>query len=111
MHPLISVVYSTCSSKKEAQSLAEEVLQKKLAACVNILPGALSIYEWEGQLEKNEEHLLLFKTTTRLKGDLLRWLSKNHPYSLPALLASDAETSPSFQGYFEKQTNEGETNS
>ncbi|HBN22920.1 MAG TPA: divalent-cation tolerance protein CutA [Holosporales bacterium] len=104
MSNLISIIYSTCSTKKEAESLAEKALQKKLAACVNILPGALSIYEWEGRLEKNEEHLLLFKTTTALKNKLLKWLSGNHPYSLPALLASDVETSPPFKEYIEKQT-------
>ena len=57
----MSVVYVTASSTEEARRLAHALVQQKLVACVNILPGVESIYEWQGKLESSQEVMLVIK--------------------------------------------------
>ena len=95
----ICIIYTTCSSENEAKKLAEEAVKNKLAACVNIIPNAFSIYASEGEIKKEQEHLLLFKTDQNRMINLSIWLQKNHPYSTPAILRGEAETSYEFHQY------------
>nr|MBP6104632.1 divalent-cation tolerance protein CutA [Gammaproteobacteria bacterium] len=69
------------------------------AACVNIIPSAISVYEWEGKLEKSQECLLLFKTTMTKTEELKQWILAQNPYSIPAILSSTIETSSDFYTY------------
>lgn len=57
----LCIVYTTISTLQEAETLAEQAVVEKYAACVNIIPDAISVYEWEGKLEKNQECLMLLK--------------------------------------------------
>ncbi len=70
-----------------AETLAEILVSEKLAACVNILPGALSIYEWQGQVEKEQECVLLIKSREDRLKVLEERLLAEHPYELPELIA------------------------
>jgi periplasmic divalent cation tolerance protein len=60
---------------------------RRLAACVNILPGVTSVYEWQGTLEQSAEHLLLIKTTAAAYPALEAGLRAAHPYELPEICA------------------------
>ncbi len=95
----ISIVYTTIATLQEAETLAEQAVIGKYAACVNIIPGAISVYAWEGKLEKNQECLLLLKTTMTKAEELKQWILEQHPYSIPAILSSTIETSPDFYTY------------
>lgn len=95
----IAILYTTLSSRKEAIALAECAIREKYAACVNILPGAVSVYEWEGKIEKNKEVLLLFKTTPAKLDILTNWLRKEHPYDVPAILTATVDASAQFGAY------------
>ena len=95
----LSIVYTTIATLQEAETLAEQAVIGKYAACVNIIPGALSVYEWEGKLEKNQECLLLFKTMHAKAEELKQWILEKHPYSVPAILCSSIETSLDFYRY------------
>jgi len=99
----ICIIYTTCSSENEAKKLAEGAVKKKLAACVNIIPNSFSIYESEGEIKKEQEYLLLFKTDHNRMINLSIWLQKNHPYSIPAILRGEAETSYEFHRYVKNQ--------
>ena len=99
MHNQISIIYTTCASKQDAERLAEQAVLDKYAACVNIIPGATSVYEWDGKIEKDQEYLLLFKTDVTRVNDLYAWLQDNHPYEVPAILQGDANTSENFYEY------------
>jgi periplasmic divalent cation tolerance protein len=57
------IVLSTAGSEEEAQKIARHLVEKQLAACVNIVPQIESIYRWQGKVESNQEWLLLIKTT------------------------------------------------
>jgi periplasmic divalent cation tolerance protein len=67
------------------------MIEKKLAACVSLLPGAVSYFRWKGKIDKSKEVLLLAKTTRALFGSLCRFLKKNHPYEGPEMLALPIE--------------------
>ena len=56
-------IITTVSTEKEGRMIANELVQNKLAACVNIVPKVHSVYEWENQIQNDEELLLLIKTT------------------------------------------------
>ena len=95
----ITILYTTIGSAIEAEKLAKQAVAQGYAACVNIIPGALSIYEWEGKIEKSEEHLMIFKTTPIQSAALEQWISQNHPYSVPALLQGHVNASHPFSEY------------
>ena len=77
---------TTVESPPQANRLAKALVRRRLAACVNILPGAVSHYRWKGRLERSNELLLLIKTGRRSMNGLNRFLRENHPYELPELI-------------------------
>ncbi|HDL7785579.1 TPA: divalent cation tolerance protein CutA [Yersinia enterocolitica] len=80
------VVLCTAPDEASAQDLAAQVLGEKLAACATLLPGATSIYYWEGKLQQEYEVQLLFKSNTRHQQALLSYIKQHHPYQTPELL-------------------------
>jgi len=81
------VVLSTCASEEEAEKLAREVVEQRLAACVNVIPRIQSFYRWQGNLESAVECLLIIKSS-RDRFDLLRSaLEKAHSYEVPEIIA------------------------
>ncbi len=81
------VVLSTCASEDEAQKLARLLVEQRLAACVNVVPGVRSYYRWKGAVESAEEWLLLMKSSRERMTDLLAALEKEHSYEVPEVLA------------------------
>jgi periplasmic divalent cation tolerance protein len=81
------VVLSTCASEEEAEKLARQMVEQRLAACVNVLPRIQSYYRWQGKLESAGECLLIIKSS-RERFDLLRSaLEKAHSYDVPEIIA------------------------
>ena len=81
------VVMSTCSDEEEAKRISRALVEDRVAACVNIVPGLLSYYRWQGAVESAPEWLLLIKST-REKFDALRnALEKAHSYEVPEIVA------------------------
>lgn len=85
------LVLSTAPSRKTGEKLARQMVHKKLAACVSVLPGAVSYFRWKGKIDKSKEVLLLAKTSRVLFSSLCRFLKKNHPYEVPEMLALPVE--------------------
>jgi periplasmic divalent cation tolerance protein len=81
------VVLTSCPDVDTARRLARGVIENGMAACVSIVPGVESIYRWKGQLESQEEHLLLIKTVLASLESLMAWLEEHHPYELPEIIA------------------------
>lgn len=84
MHHLI---YCTCPDKETAEVIAGRLIADKLAACVNILPGVISVYEWRGQIETAPEHLLLIKSPSAGYDAIEAVIKTLHPYQLPEIIA------------------------
>jgi periplasmic divalent cation tolerance protein len=81
------VVLSTCGSPDEAQRLARALVEKRLAACVNIIPGVRSVYHWKDAIEEEEEVLLVIKTSRLLLEDLRSEIERLHSYEVPEVIA------------------------
>jgi periplasmic divalent cation tolerance protein len=81
------VVFSTCDSEEQAGRIARALLDQRLAACVNILPGVRSIYRWKDQIEDAAEWMLIIKTRRELMDKLRLAVGRIHTYAVPDLLA------------------------
>ena len=77
---------TTCPDMEVAETIATALVEERLAACVNILPGARSVYEWQGRIEKEQELVLLIKSRSDRLPVLERRLLELHPYELPELI-------------------------
>jgi periplasmic divalent cation tolerance protein len=75
--------------ESDAQQLAKIILQKKLAACVSILPKVESYFWWDGKIDFSKEVLLMIKTKKDLFVLLEEIIKKNHPYDMPEIIAVD----------------------
>ncbi len=83
----ISVVLVTVPDAESGARIARTVVEERLAACVNVLPGVRSIYHWQGKICDEPEGLLVIKTATDRFPALMRRLKQLHPYSVPEILA------------------------
>ncbi|HUK19743.1 MAG TPA: divalent-cation tolerance protein CutA [Bryobacteraceae bacterium] len=81
------VVLSTCPSEAEAERLARMLVELRLAACVNVVPGVRSFYRWQGALESAAEWLLVVKSSRDLFAALAAALEQAHSYEVPEVLA------------------------
>lgn len=80
-------VLCSCPDLAVAGSLAESLVEERLAACVTCLPGATSVFRWEGALQKEPEVLLLIKTTAERLATLTARIEALHPYDVPEVVA------------------------
>ncbi len=80
------LVYTTFPNAEEAETAAATLVKARLAACVNIIPGMMAVYEWEGQLHRDREVVMIVKTSEALAGDAMAAIKKAHSYDNPALL-------------------------
>jgi periplasmic divalent cation tolerance protein len=81
------VILSACDSEEQAARLARHLVELRLAACVNIVPGARSVYRWKGAIEESSEWLLVIKSRRDLFSALRSEIAKMHSYEVPELLA------------------------
>lgn len=85
------IVMTTAPNIGEAESLAESIVEAKLAACVQILPPMTSIYYWDGAIRKEPEHLLLIKTVREKFPGLAAFIKEHHSYEIPEITAIATE--------------------
>lgn len=78
---------STVATREDAERIARALVERRLAACVNVLPGALSVYRWKGKVEAEGELLLVIKTRADRLEELKSVLPTLHPYEVPELIA------------------------
>ena len=80
------LVYTTYPSLVEAETAGRALVEAGLAACVNILPGMVSIYRWKGAVERADEVVMIVKTRAALKEKVAAAVRARHSYELPAVL-------------------------
>ena len=81
------VVLVTCAAVEEAESIANTLVEDKLAACVNIIPQIRSVYRWEGKIERASETLLVIKTRSDLFDKVTARVKEKHSYTCPEIIA------------------------
>ena len=98
------LILVTCSTTREARRIARAVVDARLAACVNILPGAVqSIYRWKGKVESARERLLLIKTSRKRLAKLRAAVERLHSYDVPEFIAIPiAVGSPAYLSWIEE---------
>ena len=85
-----TIVLSTCGSRKEAETIARDIVERKLAACVNIMP-VRSYYRWKGKIEASREYLMIVKTRSEVFPRLKARILFLHPYQLPEVISLKIE--------------------
>jgi periplasmic divalent cation tolerance protein len=85
------LIYTTFPSLEEAKQVGQALVAARLAACVNMFPGMISLYEWEGAREEANEVAMIVKTRGALIQQVLAEVTRLHPYEVPALLVLPTE--------------------
>jgi periplasmic divalent cation tolerance protein len=88
----IVFVYTTYPSVVEAETAGRSLVERQLAACVNILPNMVSIYRWEGAIERGQEVVMIIKTRATLAETVRVAVKEMHSYSTPAILVIPIES-------------------
>jgi len=86
------IVLTTVNPDFDARTLARELVEARLAACVNIVPGITSVYRWEGAVSEDAEQLLIIKTVDDNLHDLREALFARHPYDVPEFVVLPIES-------------------
>ncbi|MGU3492677.1 divalent-cation tolerance protein CutA [Xanthobacteraceae bacterium A53D] len=102
------LVYATYPSLALAEAAARQMVEARLAACANILPGMVSIFQWEGRTERAEEVVVLFKTAFEQAEAVVEAVRAGHPYEVPAVFILPVEGGlPAFLGWVDSETGHG----
>jgi periplasmic divalent cation tolerance protein len=87
----VLVVLCTFPDPVEARQIGTTLVERQLAACVNLVPAVESIYRWQGKLETTTEVLAIFKTTAAAFPEFEKTLAELHPYDVPEIIALSPE--------------------
>jgi len=79
--------FSTCPTMDSANEIADTLVDEGFAACVNIVPGLTSVYRWKGEVQRDQEFLLIMKTTRQVWRKLEETVLRLHPDELPEIVA------------------------
>jgi len=99
------LVYTTYPSIVEAERAGRAIVEQRLAACVNILPGMVSHYWWQGAIERGEEVVMIIKTRAGLAERVCAAVKESHSYSTPAIMVLPVEhVDPGYLGWLMAET-------
>jgi len=99
------LVYTTWPSIVEAEAAGRTIVERRLAACVNILPGMISHYWWEGKIERAEEVVMMIKTRVTLTQQVTAAVKELHIYTTPAVMVLPVESlDPAYHQWIVKET-------
>ena len=98
-------VYTTYPSVVEAEQAGRALVEQRLCACVNILPGMVSLYWWQGKVDRGEEVVMIIKTRASLAEPVRAAVKQMHSYSTPAILVLPIENVDSdYHGWIVAET-------
>ncbi len=101
------LVYTTWPSIVEAERAGRTMVERRLAACVNILPGMITHYWWEGKIERAEEGVMFIKTRASLIEPLRAVLKELHTYTTPAFMVLPVENvDPDYHAWIDQVTSQ-----
>ena len=101
-------VYTTYPSIVEAERAGRSLVERRLCACVNILPGMVSLYWWQGAIERGDETVMIIKTRASLAEAVLAAVKEMHSYTTPAILVIPIESvDPDYHAWIVKETEPG----
>jgi periplasmic divalent cation tolerance protein len=99
------LVYTTFPSIVEAEQVGRALVERRLCACVNILPGMVSLYWWEGAIERGDEVVMIIKTRAALAEPVRVAVRKLHSYTTPAIVVMPVESvDPDYHAWIVAET-------
>jgi periplasmic divalent cation tolerance protein len=99
------LVYTTYPSLVEAERAGRAIVERRLAACINVLPGMISHYWWQGKVERGEEVVMIFKTRASLAEAVRGAVKESHPYTTPAIVVLPVEGGdPDYLAWIDAET-------
>jgi periplasmic divalent cation tolerance protein len=102
------IVHITTKDEAEAHKLATMLLEKKKAACVNVVPEINTLYRWEGKIETGTESLMIVKTSRSLLSDIITLVKASHSYKVPEIIAFPVTGgSPEYLAWLEDEISNG----
>lgn len=103
------LVVTNLPDRASAEKLAALLVERRLAACVNILAPCNSVYRWQGEIQHDEEHPLLIKTVQDRYAELEASIRANHPYELPEIIAVSIDNGlPAYLQWVESETRDND---
>ena len=103
------LVVTNLPDRASAEKLAALLVERRLAACVNILAPCNSVYRWKGEVRRDEEHPLLIKTVQDRYAALEASIRANHPYELPEIIAVSIDNGlPAYLQWVESETRDND---
>jgi periplasmic divalent cation tolerance protein len=103
------LVVTNLPDRASAEKLAALLVERRLAACVNILAPCNSVYRWQGEVQRDEEHPLLIKTVQDRYAALEASIRANHPYELPEIIAVSIDNGlPAYLQWVESETRDND---
>ena len=107
----LCLVYMTAGSMEEAKNIGHILVEKNLAACVNLLENMLSIYKWEDKLEEGQEVVMIVKTRKKLMPKMIETVKSHHSNDCPCILYLPIQGgNPEFMSWIETETADREEN-
>jgi periplasmic divalent cation tolerance protein len=101
----IALIYTTCPTQEVADSIARTLVEERVAACVNMVPGIVSVYEWNGDIKRDTEIACIVKTTRPKADRAMERLKALHPYENPAIVVIEADAAAAkFEAWVAAQT-------
>lgn len=94
--PEIASIYSPFPNQEQAERVAETLLNEKRIACANIVQGVTSLYFWGGQIQKDNEVIVFFKTSLSHVKETIQRIEELHPYEVPAVIQLEAQANSSY---------------
>ncbi len=107
MYKNLRLLYITTKDKAEARKIGRTLVQKKLAACANILDGMESIYEWDGEIQEDHECVLIIKTHYSRVQKVTRLVKEMHSYECPCVISftlTEDEGNPDYLDWLEQSS-------
>lgn len=104
MRPNACLILTSANNEKSAQQIARQLVEQRLAACVQISAAGTSIYRWQEKIEAAREHFITIKTTDAQASAIIDWLAVNHPYDTPEILRLEAEAADDYLQWMRAST-------
>ena len=105
--PETVILYTTWPDAEKAEAVGAEAVAERLAACANLFPPIVSIYRWEGAIQRSSEVPMTLKTSARAAPALRDFLRSKHPYEVPCILTlcvDESLSEPAYLAWVEAQT-------
>jgi len=104
---MVQLIYITCKDEGEAMNIANKLVEKRLVACANVVPAINSVYWWKGKVERENEALLLCKTTPSKIEGVIKRVKELHSYEVPCVVSyGSSDVSEEYRDWVYKEVGE-----